>query len=46
MSAACIKEKCSPSLGLFILQDSLGLEMVFTQMRCGFVFVTLKYLKF
>lgn len=34
MSAACVKGKCSPSLGLCILQHSLGLELAFTQLEC------------
>lgn len=34
VSAVCVKGKCSPSLGLCIVQDSLGQELALTQLEC------------
>lgn len=46
MSVACMKDKCSPPLGLCILRGSLGLELALTQLHWVFVFITLECLFF
>lgn len=46
MSVACMKDKCSPPLGLCILRGSVGLELALTQLHWVFVFITLECLFF
>lgn len=40
MSVACMKDKCSPPLGLCISWGSLALTLALTQLHWVFVFIT------